>query len=259
MVVPVETISGEVAGLLKVTVPVIVRALRKASYNSKLRSIDDELNEGARMLDPFWGEIPLDRKNEIRRLVIEVIDKQKKFKLQPWWKSFKSTELDALMDCKHDAAEWMQVARITSTEFNVLDTLQVDDQEPAAAVIPTQADIRLRNACDKAGTNSVEFLSSFAQLASSSGQPSILNVTLNTYQAEVKYAGDGVAYNNTLTPAGGPARMPEAAAGRQDVQVLDSSTDDAPVETEVIVELVKATEDVLSQAETQSLSFNPWY
>jgi len=259
-----KILSGELAGLLQVSVPVLVKLLRNSSYNSRLKSIDDELKEGAELLDPIWAKIPLQRKIDLRKVLIDVIDQQKNLKLQPWWRSvaIRSTELERLNNCMEDARQWNYRARATSTEFTVINTLTVCDSEPAAAVIPTPnpADVRLMQASNNVGvTNPVEL---FTALSQQLPLPPGANVIINNmnYNCDVRYK-DGVAYNNAPAAARNPALTPDAA-GCQDAQALDSSTDAAQADPNVN-ELIKAMADVVvaqaqADLETQSISFNPW-
>jgi hypothetical protein len=58
-------ITGELAGLLKVGLPPIVRYLRSKTFNSQVDDIHKELVEGAQLLAGLWNHIPDDRKRAL--------------------------------------------------------------------------------------------------------------------------------------------------------------------------------------------------
>jgi hypothetical protein len=68
MVVPTAdptVITGELAGLLKVGLPPIVRYLRSSTYNSQVKEVHEELVEGVRLLDGLWSYVPDERKETL--------------------------------------------------------------------------------------------------------------------------------------------------------------------------------------------------
>jgi hypothetical protein len=60
-------IQGELAGLLKIGVPVVFKYLRSKTYNAQVLAINTDLEEGTKQLDGLWNRIPENR----QKLLIE--------------------------------------------------------------------------------------------------------------------------------------------------------------------------------------------
>ena len=65
-ITPVK-ITGELASLLQLTVPLAVRLLSKSTRNEQIKAIDNDLEEGSTLLMDCWSFIPAERRGAIER------------------------------------------------------------------------------------------------------------------------------------------------------------------------------------------------
>ena len=66
VITPIK-ITGELASLLQLTVPLAVRLLRKHTRNEQIKAIDKDLEEGSTMLMDCWSFITPERREDIER------------------------------------------------------------------------------------------------------------------------------------------------------------------------------------------------
>ena len=65
-ITPVK-ITGELASILQLTVPLTIRLLRKHTRNEQIKAIDKDLEEGSTLLMDCWSFITLERQVDIER------------------------------------------------------------------------------------------------------------------------------------------------------------------------------------------------
>ena len=66
VITPIK-ITGELASLLQLTVPLAVRFLRKNTRKERIKAIDKDLEEGSTLLMDCWSFIPAERQVDIER------------------------------------------------------------------------------------------------------------------------------------------------------------------------------------------------
>jgi len=234
---PVSRITLEIADLLKVTVPWVVKALRSPSYNSKLASISDDIDEGRKELEGVWADIPETRRKEILTSFYTITQNQKNLDLKPWWKSFQSKSL-ALNQCRNDAAGWLRIARSTTLEVasgarNIMRDQSVDTTQ-----------IRLAETSNNVGTDSVALLQALQQEISNLSCPTTV---INNGYAAVRH--ETTTYNNN-PPVGQKASVLSGGAVQHSSDFLsphpsDPTTEDSRM-SDVVVAITNAVMQVSS-------------
>jgi len=226
-------ITGEIAGLLKISVPWMVKVLRSSSYNSRLASIPNELYKGSKELEGIWADIPKGRQDDILHGFNVIIDAQINLRRKQWWKSLSSTQLD---QCMNDIVEWSRLTSITSAEVRSRNLMRDQPEDT------TQ--LRLVEASNNVGTDSVALIQALRQEISNLSRPT---TTINIIANFAPVTHETTTYNNSpsveqqaLIASGGAVQHSSDFLSPHPIDPTTDPTTEASRMSEVVVAITNA-------------------